>query len=211
MTYALFIMFGVIAVACGLAMVLARSPVYGAIYLIGALGAIAGEFLLLEAPLLAALQVLVYAGAIMVLYLFVIMLLNLGRDPGFRWWRNWRTYAGLALTGLLGYVAYTRSALTISTALRPRGGFGVLEVARRMYSDPTLILLIEALGVLLTISVVGAIYLGRRFSPEEKAEADRMASQLGGVIEAPPARQPEADVAESGRAAQSPGLQEGPS
>ena len=204
MTYALFVVFGAVAVLCGLAMVLSRNPVYGAIYLIGALGAIAGEFLLLEAPFLAALQVLVYAGAIMVLYLFVIMLLNLGRDPGFRWWRNWRTYAGLALTGLLGYVAFMRSKLTISVVLKPRGGFSAAQVARHMFSDPTLIFLIEALGVLLMIAVVGAIYLGRRFSPEEKAEADRLAVQFGGIVEPPaPARVGPAEVTGPGKSADS--------
>ncbi len=200
MTYALFVIFGVVAVACGLAMVLARNPVYGAIYLIGTLGAIAGEFLLLDAPFLAALQVLVYAGAIMVLYLFVIMLLNLGHDPGFRWWRNWRTYVGLALTGLLGYVAYARSVLTISIAIKPRRVFSVQEIAKHMFTDPTLIFLIEALGVLLTIAVVGAIYLGRRFSPEEKAEAERAASQFGMLIEPPaPPRSEPVDAAQSGQ------------
>jgi len=167
----LFTVFGAVAVVCALAMVFARSPVYGAIYLIGALGAIAGIFLVLDAPFLAALQVLVYAGAIMVLYLFVIMLLNLGRDPGFRWWKNWRTYAGLALTGLLGYAAFTQSARTMSVR-PPRGAqasFRVYDIARHMFRDPTMVFLIEALGVLLTIAVVGAVYLARRFTPEEQA------------------------------------------
>ena len=105
MSLVLFYIFGVAAVACALTMILARNPVYSALYMIGCLIAVAGEFVLLDAPLLAALQVLVYAGAIMVLYLFVIMLLNLSDDPGFRWWTNWRTYVGLILTGLMGFAA----------------------------------------------------------------------------------------------------------
>lgn len=72
-----FYAFGAIAVASGLMVVISRNPVHSALFLIVTLFCFAGLFVLLNAHFLAAIQVLVYAGAIMVLFLFVIMLLNL--------------------------------------------------------------------------------------------------------------------------------------
>ena len=169
MAQVLFYMLGAVAVACGLAMVLVRNPVYGAVFLIGALIAVAGVFLVVGAPLLAVLQVLVYTGAIMVLYLFVIMLLNLRRDPGFRWWRNWRTYVGLGLTGGLGLLVI--GTVPVWMFYRQEGfpQSQVREIGQLMWGDPTFVFLVETLAVLLLIAVIGAIYLGRRFTPEEEA------------------------------------------
>src|SRR5881396_191768 len=78
METALFYVFGTIAAAAAVAVVAARKVFYSAVSLIVCLAALAALYLLLEAPFIAAVQVLVYAGAIMVLFLFVIMLLNVG-------------------------------------------------------------------------------------------------------------------------------------
>src|SRR4030088_1642678 len=75
--YLIFFVFAAIAVVFALVVVLHRNPVVGALSLVVAFFALAVMYVLLEAPFLAALQVIVYAGAIMVLFLFVIMLLNL--------------------------------------------------------------------------------------------------------------------------------------
>ncbi len=169
MTSVLFYVLGVAAVLCGLAMVLARNPVYGAVFLIGCMIAIAGEFLVLDAPLLAALQVLVYTGAIMVLYLFVIMLLNLGRDPGFTWWKSWRTYTAFALTSGLVYVLVQSAWRIIGRG----AGFGdsqVTRIGRLLWGHPTYLFLVETLAVLLLAAVIGAVYLGRGLSEREEAE-----------------------------------------
>ena len=82
----LFLLFVVMAAAGAIMMVLSRNPVASLMYLVLNLFALAGLFVLLDAHFLAAVQVIVYAGAIMVLFLFVIMLLNLGhyRDPQVR-------------------------------------------------------------------------------------------------------------------------------
>jgi len=73
--------FGVVAMASGLLCITRKSPVASALWLVVTLFSLAAMYVLLDAQFIAALQVLVYAGAIMVLFLFVIMLLNLGR-PG---------------------------------------------------------------------------------------------------------------------------------
>jgi NADH-quinone oxidoreductase subunit J len=75
-----FFAMAALAVACALLVIFFRNPVYSALSLVGTLFSVAGLFVLLDAHFLAAVQIIVYAGAIMVLFLFVIMLLNLGSD-----------------------------------------------------------------------------------------------------------------------------------
>ena len=81
MTLTFFWIFGVTAMAGGLLCITRKNPIGSALWLVVTLFALAAMYVLLDAQFIAALQVLVYAGAIMVLFLFVIMLLNLGR-PG---------------------------------------------------------------------------------------------------------------------------------
>ena len=80
MTTILFGAFGLLALACALMVILHRNPVTSALFLVLTFCSLAGLYLLLQAEFLAMVQVIVYAGAIMVLFLFVIMYLNLGRD-----------------------------------------------------------------------------------------------------------------------------------
>src|SRR5579871_4428868 len=83
----LFLVFAVIAVVCGINVVVQSHPISSAISLIGVMGSLAVLYLLLGAEFLAAAQVIVYAGAIMVLFVFVIMLLNAGAES--RAGRSW--------------------------------------------------------------------------------------------------------------------------
>src|SRR6266704_2458052 len=76
----LFLVFALIAVVCGINVVIQRHPISSAISLIGVMGSLAVLYLLLGAEFIAAAQVIVYAGAIMVLFIFVIMLLNSGAE-----------------------------------------------------------------------------------------------------------------------------------
>src|SRR6476659_2077945 len=77
---ALFIVFAVVALASALNILLQRSPLYGALSLIGTLLALSALYMTLRAQFIAAVQIVVYAGAIMVLFIFVIMLLNVPKD-----------------------------------------------------------------------------------------------------------------------------------
>src|SRR5215467_3820903 len=76
----LFILFGAMAIGCALALVAQKHPLYSAISLIGVFISLACLYVMLAAPLIAAVQVIVYAGAIMVLVVFVIMLLNVEQE-----------------------------------------------------------------------------------------------------------------------------------
>src|SRR6266403_505752 len=73
---AAFYVFGAIAIAASLLVIGQRNPIYSVLLLIASFGALSGLYLLLEAPFVAVIQIIVYAGAIMVLFLFVVMLLN---------------------------------------------------------------------------------------------------------------------------------------
>src|ERR1700754_509800 len=76
----LFVLFGAMAIGCAVAMVAQRNPLYSAISLIGVFVSLACIYVTLQAPFIAAVQVIVYAGAIMVLVVFVIMLLNVEEE-----------------------------------------------------------------------------------------------------------------------------------
>ncbi len=176
MNLVLFYIFGGVAIGSALAMVLARNPIYSAVFLIVTLIAVAGEFLLLSAPMLAAFQVLIYAGAIMVLYLFVLMLLNLGARPDWKWWKSWRTYVAFGLVGVLAVVMLASVGSEAPVAQVGYVGQDVKAVARLLFSDPMMLFIMQALAVLLLIAVIAAVYLARHFTPEEAAELE--ASQV---------------------------------
>jgi NADH-quinone oxidoreductase subunit J len=80
MTQVLFFVFSIVAIAAAVMMIVHRNPVYCALFLILSMFSLAGIFVLLNAPFIAAVHIIVYAGAIMVLFLFVIMLLDLRGD-----------------------------------------------------------------------------------------------------------------------------------
>src|SRR5256714_12492341 len=76
----LFYLFAAVAVAASLLVIAQRNPIYSVLLLIGSFGALSGLYVLLDAPFVAVTQIIVYAGAIMVLFLFVVMLLNAPRE-----------------------------------------------------------------------------------------------------------------------------------
>jgi NADH-quinone oxidoreductase subunit J len=116
-----FYLFGIIAVASALAFVTRRSPVAAALWLVTTMFSLAAMYVLLDAQFIGVIQVLVYAGAIMVVFLFVIMLLNLGHASEVNDARGmgWKLAAGLVGLALLAQVfALTRARVPESLALR---------------------------------------------------------------------------------------------
>src|SRR5947199_4090515 len=95
----LFLIFAIIAVVCGINVVIQRHPISSAVSLVGVMGSLAVLYLLLGAEFIAAAQVIVYAGAIMVLFVFVIMLLNAGGET-----RQGRSFTA-QLLGVPGFFA----------------------------------------------------------------------------------------------------------
>jgi len=168
-TLTVFWVFGVIAMGGALLCITRRNPIASALWLVVTLFSIAALFVLLDAQFLAVLQVLVYAGAIMVLFLFVIMLLNLGR-PGPS---DIKGPLGLGVAVLLGAALLfllqplTRTTLPSAITLPP-GSVPALQqqqgivgaVANPLFG--AYLVPFEITSVLLLAAIVGAVVLAKR-------------------------------------------------
>ena len=160
----LFAMFAGTAVGCAVGMVFHRNPVHCALLLVAVLLSLSGLFVLLSAPFIAALQVLVYAGAIMVLFLFVVMLLNIrGESPllttgsakGFG-----ILFAILLFVELLWTVLSPSTELGAPAGVLPRGYGSPAAIGRVLYT--VWLYPFEITSILLLIAVVGAVVLAKR-------------------------------------------------
>ncbi len=152
----------VLLVASAIGVVRARNPVYAAMSLVAAFFLLAGLYLMLTAHLLAFLQVMVYAGAIMVLFLFVIMLLSLtDAELGVPRWTVMKWLGAIGAVGLL---------VVIAAAIRSAGrgpmrpvaeDFGTVKaVGRLLYTQ--YLLPFEAASVLLLVAIVGAVVIAKQ-------------------------------------------------
>lgn len=157
---ALFIVFAAIAVVCGALVVTRRQPVSSALSLVGVMVSLAALYLMLGAPFIAAVQTIVYAGAIVVLFVFVIMLLNAGVER--------RTQGSLivpllgipllvALTGAIAYVVWRAFPATETVRFGGVVPGTPLEVGRALFT--TYLLPFEITSVLILIAMVGAVVL----------------------------------------------------
>lgn len=163
-----FYLFAVAAVLLALGLIVLRSPVYCAMSLVGTFLCVAVIFLLLGNEFVAAMQVLIYAGAIMVLFLFVIMLLNLRAEMGKP--RRIRVPQVLGVAIAVGILAQLISVFTSAAAkLGPLGEYSGQRVAeegslaiigRLMLTE--YVVPFEIIAVLLMISVMGAVVLAKR-------------------------------------------------
>jgi NADH-quinone oxidoreductase subunit J len=159
-----------LAVGSGLGVILIRNPIYCALSLVVNFFLLAVMYLLLRAEFLAAIQVIVYAGAIMVLFIFVIMLLNLGGEETRDKLRVLRPLAFLLslvllveVVAALRYRAYAveNPAMSFPLVSAPTAVTGgVREFGRLLFTD--YLLPFEITSVLLLIAIVGAVVLGRK-------------------------------------------------
>ena len=160
-----FIVLAPLSVVAALGMVLSRNAVYSALLLVVNFFCLAGFYVLLEAQFVAAVQVIVYAGAIMVLFLFVLMLLGVGNEVVVKeQMRGQRPAAVLLTLGLLvaivaGLGAGVFDAAPASLAAANEGG-NVQAVGRLLFTRYTFAF--ETAGILLVVAAVGALVLGKR-------------------------------------------------
>jgi NADH-quinone oxidoreductase subunit J len=159
----LFLTFAIIAVVCAINVVVQTHPISSAISLIGVMGSLAVLYLLLGAEFIAAAQVIVYAGAVMVLFVFVIMLSNAGAES-----KKGRSFM-VQLLGvpllivLLGLLAYFVQRLYAPSVTVHFGGFthgSPQDVGHALFT--TYLLPFEATSVLILIAIVGAVVLARK-------------------------------------------------
>jgi NADH-quinone oxidoreductase subunit J len=167
----LFFFFAACAGGSALAMITRRNPVASAMWLIGTFFSLAAIYTLLGAYFIGIIQILVYAGAIMVLFLFVIMLLNLGNDyesdirgTG---WKIMAGGAGLVMLALLARVftadmpaplGNQAGAALLAAKQAEQGSVGMIGMP--LYQEFTVPL--QATAMLLLIAVVGAVMLAKR-------------------------------------------------
>lgn len=158
----LFLVLAAGAILSALLVVTSPSPIGSALYLVGTMFCLAGLYVLLNAPFLAAIQVIVYAGAIIVLLLFVIMLLNLRRieETLPKFWR----IAGLFVAGLIlfaMFIAIVRGSSVLPDMPAVGEEFGkVKELGKILFTK--YLYTFEATSVLLLAAMIGAVALVRK-------------------------------------------------
>ena len=165
-----FYAFAAVTVIGSLLVVLQKNPVYSVLSLIAAFFGLAGLYVLLEAPFVAVVQIIIYAGAIMVLFLFVVMLLNVPREDAAEWDRSHPLYRPMAVR--VGAVLALALALELGWALSRTAGLSVgvgderpavssvAELGKVLFTD--YMFAFEVTSILIIASMVGAVVLARK-------------------------------------------------
>lgn len=162
MDTAIFLTFAIVAVVCAINVVIQTHPISSALSLVGVMGSLAVLYLLLGGEFISMAQVIVYAGAIMVLFVFTIMLLNAGAETR----RGGSVFAQLLgvplLIAFLGLLAFFIRRWFPSAPRVEFGGFRggtAQEVGRALFTQ--YLLPFEVISVLILIAIIGAIVLAR--------------------------------------------------
>lgn len=163
MELAIFVVTAFVSIACGIGMVLSKNAVHSALFLVLNLVSVSVLYLLLNAPFLAMIQITVYAGAIMVLFLFVIMLLGAeqgeGRDP-IGWQQPVAIVLGVLLLALGVFVFFRTgnpAPLTPTGTTYPTDPGAQRGLAELLFTD--YLLPFEVTSILLLVALVGAVVL----------------------------------------------------
>jgi len=156
----IFYILAATAVIATLLAVTEKHPVHAILFLVTSLFSMATIFYLLMAPLVAVFEVILYAGAIMVLFLFVIMMLDLGHpekglSPHWKEWLPAAVFSGISIASLV-LVILTRHAVLVS----PVASLSIRQVAVRLFQEHGLA--VELISLQLLFALVGALYLGRQ-------------------------------------------------
>lgn len=160
-----FLFVALVAVVSGVLVVTCKNPVYNALALVNTFFCLATFYVMLDAPFMAAIQLIVYAGAIMVLIIFVIMLLNLGTVEVAK--TSHAVAGGALMAVLIGVQSlYVVTRGTVSNVAGPMteealAKFGHTELlAKSLFTD--FLLPFEVTSILLLVAVVGAVVLAKR-------------------------------------------------
>ncbi|MFN7985051.1 MAG: NADH-quinone oxidoreductase subunit J [Vicinamibacterales bacterium] len=163
----LFYFFGAVAVIASLLVIAQRNPVYSVLLLIASFGALSGLYILLDAPFAAAIQIIVYAGAIMVLFLFVVMLLNAPHEdtnydekthPLLR--PGPMRFGALLAVGLVAELAWALARSAPHSTFSNTAVTSVAAIGRSLFTDYAF--QFEVTSVLILVAMVGAVVMARR-------------------------------------------------
>lgn len=169
-SHILFLGFAALAVVAAFNVILQRNPIYSAIGLIVVLCSLAAIFLTLSAQFIAAIQIIVYAGAIMVLFVFVIMLLNVRTEEAKVDHQKYLKFLVVPLfLALIGEVLAVLRTVG-NPAASPKETGTVEWLAKGMFSQYALPF--EATSVLILMAIVGSMFLARRENKEENQQIE---------------------------------------
>jgi NADH-quinone oxidoreductase subunit J len=159
----LFLIFAAIAVVCGINLIVQTHPISSALSLIGVMGALAILYLLLGGEFIAMAQLIVYAGAIMVLFIFTIMLLNAGTEHQSKA-RLWVKFGGFPLLAIFlaiaGYIAHDLAPISDGVNFGAFNGGGPEPIGKALFT--VYLLPFEVTSVLILIALIGAMVLARK-------------------------------------------------
>jgi NADH-quinone oxidoreductase subunit J len=167
-----FYLFAALAVGASVLVIGQRNPMYSVMLLIASFGALSGLYIQLDAPFVAVAQIIIYAGAIMVLFLFVVMLLNAPREDAAEWDRThplrqpgitrWGTLlAGLLIVQLaMALAKMTELATPVATRADATKVGSVTELGRSLFTRHTFAF--EATSILILVAMIGASLMARR-------------------------------------------------
>jgi NADH-quinone oxidoreductase subunit J len=171
-----FYVFAGVAVLTSALVIGQSNPMHSVLLLVGSFGAISGLYVLLDAPFLAVIQIIVYAGAIMVLFLYVVMLLNAPQEDASEFDRlhPLRQPGAARLGAVLATLLMAQLAWAVSRTSEAREAVGVhadastissvRTIGRVMFTDYTFAF--EATSILILVAMVGAVLLARRESEQ---------------------------------------------
>ena len=167
-----FYMFGAVLLASALAVITARNPVHAALFLVLSFFTASAIWLLLRAEFLAITLVLVYVGAVMVLFLFVVMMLDINLErlrEGFWQYLPLGALVGVLMAFEMGTVLYGRwFGLVIPPKMQPAGYSNTKELGRLIYTD--YVLAFEIAAVVLLVAIVAAISLTLRRRKDSRSQ-----------------------------------------
>jgi NADH-quinone oxidoreductase subunit J len=190
-----FFILAAVAILTALSMILSKNAIYSALFLVLNFATVAVLYLILGAPFIALSQITVYAGSIMVLFLFVIMLLGAESLPSrdtLRWQPLIAIPLALILVGDFVYNLFTRASTHLANVSQPPANYGApAEVGKLLFTQYQLPFEITAL--ILLSAVIGAVILAKKDTPEEGKTArrqDAVVSTQAGAVPAPAKESP---------------------
>lgn len=158
-----FFVCALLAVAGAVMLILAREPIHSALSLVLVMMSLSVLYILLGAEFIAAVQIIVYAGAIMVLFVFVIMLLNMGLEER----TNFSKFAYVGVVAAFAllletahWLARSAAGAAIANGLGPATAFSTVELSKQLFRP--YLFPFEATSILILIAILGALVLARK-------------------------------------------------
>ena len=170
-----FYLFSAIAIAASMLVIAQRNPIYSVLLLIASFVGLAGLYVLLDAPFVAVIQIIVYAGAIMVLFLFVVMLLNAPREEPLTSGDDETAGTTRLVGGLLSVALVAELAWALNRSrfgggapqTSPEGAWSVADIGQLIFQKYAFAF--EATSILILVAMVGAITLAGRHVAERRS------------------------------------------